>query len=266
VAEQPEASLVSIVVPIYNEADNILPLLEAIKAGVSLPHETLLVYDFDEDTTIPPARGFARGYPELRLVENDIGPGALNAIKSGFAQARGDAIVVTMADLSDDVSQIDDMTSRVRAGAGVVAGSRYMAGGRQIGGPALKGFLSRMAGLSLFWLTGIGTHDATNNFKAYAHDFIGEVVVESSRGFELGLELATKAYLAGFDIEEIPTTWRDRTAGESRFRTFAWMPGYLRWYFACITGAWTGRARRARAKRRSAPRSSPPRSADVSKG
>ena len=257
--------LISIVVPVYNEADNILPLLEAVRSLLVSPHETLVVYDFDEDSTLPPARRFGEQYPALRLVKNTIGPGALNAIKTGMGSSKGDVVVVTMADLSDDLSQVETMAHQIRDGAGVVAGSRYIRGGQQIGGPPIKRLLSRLAGLSLHWLTRIGTHDATNNFKAYSWDVIHEFEIESDGGFELGLELTTKAHLAGYRIEEIPTTWRDRTAGESRFQVIKWMPGYLRWYLRCIAGTWFGRARRARRQRPKAFRSSPHRSADVSR-
>lgn len=241
--------LISLVVPVYNEAENIVPLLESLKDNVVDDHETLIVYDFPEDTTIPPAREFAADYPELRLVMNEIGPGVLNAIRSGIEQSIGDVVIVTMADLSDDTTQIGELASRVRQGAGVAAGSRYMKGGSQVGGPPVKSFLSRMAGLSLRWLTGIGTHDATNNFKAYSRQLLDEVEIESSSGFELGLELTAKAHLLGHDIVEIPTTWRDRTAGESRFQVFKWMPSYLRWYLLCLIGSWMGQARRARGSR-----------------
>jgi len=249
---QRQSGLLSLVIPVYNEADNILVLLEALSGEVKTRHETLLVYDFDEDTTLPPAKEFGRRYPSLRFVKNEIGPGALNALRSGLASARGDAVVVTMADLSDDVTQIDEMGERTRKGAAVVAGSRYMRGGKQVGGPPVKRTLSRLAGLSLYWLTGIGTHDATNNFKAYGGNLLDSVEIESGSGFELGLELTVKAYLLGLPIEEIPTTWRDRTAGESRFKVLKWMPGYLRWYFQAIVGSWTGRARRARRSHRTA--------------
>jgi glycosyltransferase involved in cell wall biosynthesis len=259
-----DPGLISLVVPVYNEADNILPLLEALMAGVASNHETLLVYDFDDDTTLPPARESGERYDALRLVKNNIGPGVLNALKTGLGEAKGDVVIVTMADLSDDVSQIDEMASRVRSGDGVVAASRYVRGGRQVGGPFVKSTLSRLAGLSLRWLTGIETHDATNNYKAYNHELLQSHSIESDSGFELGLELTVKAYLSGFPISEIPTTWRDRTAGESRFRVLKWMPGYLRWYIRALVGSWTGRARRARRARSHRIRSSPPRSADVS--
>lgn len=262
---EPTEELVSVVVPVYNEAENIIPLLEAVRSEVESKHETLLVYDFDEDTTLPPAREFADTYSSLRLVKNTLGPGVLNALRTGLLHSSGDVIVVTMADLSDDLSQIDEMASMIRGGAGLVAGSRYMRGGRQIGGPPVKTALSRLAGLSLRWLTRIGTHDATNNFKAYSRELVDEVQVQSKAGFEFGLEMAAKAHLSGYQIKEIPTTWRDRTAGESRFKILTWMPGYLRWYFACVLGTWTGRRARALKSRQAGIKSSQPRSARVSR-
>lgn len=248
-AEPGQDTLLSVVVPVYNEAENILPLLAALRKELGVAHETLLVYDFDEDTTLPPAREFASDYPPLRLVRNSMGPGALNALKTGLGEARGDAIVVTMADLSDDITQIERMAHLIGEGNAVVSPSRYMRGGAQHGGPRLKGLLSRLAGVSLDLLTGVGTHDATNNFKAYSRALIDEVQIESGSGFELGLELTVKAYLSGLRVTEFPTTWRDRTAGESRFKVLKWMPGYLRWYLGCVFGAWSGRARRARSAR-----------------
>jgi hypothetical protein len=115
-------------------------------------------------------------------------------------------------------------------GADVVAGSRYMRGGHQLGGPLLKRTLSRSAGLSLHWLGGVPVHDATSNFRLYSKRLLNQVTIESTGGFELGIELTVKAHLLGMRLAEVPTTWRDRTAGESRFQLWEWLPRYLKWY------------------------------------
>jgi hypothetical protein len=109
-----------------------------------------------------------------------------------------------------------------------------MAGGKQIGGPWFKGLLSRLAGLSLHWLTGMPTHDPTNSFKAYRTDFLRTHPIESEAGFCLGIELTAKAYFDGLRVEEVPAIWRDRTAGESRFKLRKWLPMYLHWYWWSI--------------------------------
>ena len=100
-----------------------------------------------------------------------MGPGVRYAIEAGFRAAQAPVVLVMMADLSDDFRCVDEMVGRVEAGAAVVCASRYMKGGRQIGGPLVKGLLSRGAGLSLYWLAGLPTHDPTNSFKAYQKRF-----------------------------------------------------------------------------------------------
>ena len=154
--------------------------------------------------------------------------------------ASAPVVVVSMVDLSDDYEKLDEMVRRAEAGAAVVCASRYMKGGAQIGGPWLKDFLSRTAGVSLHWLAGLPTHDPTNSFKAYRKDFLDATPIESAAGFALALELTVKAHFAGLRVEEVPAIWRDRTAGESRFQVFGWMPEYLRWYWLALRSRWFG--------------------------
>jgi dolichol-phosphate mannosyltransferase len=90
--------------------------------------------------------------------------------------------------------------------------------------------LSRAAGLSLRFLVRFPTHDATNNFRLYDAALVNELGIESQGGFELALELTAKAFHSGVLIAEVPTTWRDRTAGTSRFQLLKWLPKYLYWY------------------------------------
>ena len=226
--------------PVYNEGENVVPTLRGVvERTQTRPLEVLVVYDFDEDTTVPVVKRLQAEIPELRLHHNTIGRGVLNAIKSGFAAARAPYVLVTMGDGSDDARDIDPMYELARGGADVVAGSRYMRGGRQLGGPLLKRTLSRGAGLSLHWLAGIPVHDATSNFRLYSKRLLDQVTIESDGGFELGIELTVKAYLLGMRVAEVPTTWRDRTAGQSRFQLWDWLPRYLRWYGKGIAGRFT---------------------------
>jgi glycosyltransferase involved in cell wall biosynthesis len=232
--------MISLVVPVYNEADNIVPFLREVEEHVREPHETLLVYDFPADTTLPAVAALDPPCPSVRLVHNTLGRGVLNALKAGFKASTGDVVVVMMADRSDDSRDVAAMAGLVRGGADVVAGSRYARGGRQVGGPLVKRTLSRLAGMSLHYLAGLPVHDATNNFRAYSRRVVGEIPVESEAGFVVALELTLKAHWRGWRLAEVPTTWRDRTAGESRFRLWAWLPHYLRWYLLALRRAWLG--------------------------
>jgi dolichol-phosphate mannosyltransferase len=235
--------MISLVVPVFNEADNIQAFLRDTESNISEPHETLLVYDFPEDTTLPAVAGMQPPCPSVRLVHNTLGRGVLNALKSGLAASRGDVVVVMMADCSDDARDVAAMAKLIRSGADVATGSRYVRGGRQEGGPWLKRTLSRLAGMSLYYLAGLPIHDATNNFRAYSRRVVEQLPIESAAGFSVAMELTLKAHWNGWRVTEVPTTWRDRTAGASRFRLWAWLPHYLRWYFQALRRAWFGASR-----------------------
>lgn len=232
-----------IVIPVYNEAETIAETLGEIGDKLHLPYRVHVVYDHEDDTTLPVVRKLQRENPDVRLVRNRYGQGALNAIKTGLECVTGGVGLVMMADLSDDLSVVDGMFAKINEGYDIVCGSRYMRGGRQIGGPILKKTLSRLAGVSLHYLTGLPTRDATNSFKMYTRKVLDELAIESRGGFELGIELVVKGYVAGYAITEVPSVWRDRQDGSSRFRLWRWLPGYLRWYWYGISRTLVGRCR-----------------------
>lgn len=219
---------VSIVIPAYNEQDSIEAVLDRLIADLPTASEVLIVVDSPDDLTIPAVTA----YPDdcVRLVVNELGRGPAYAIKKGFLEARAPVTVVSMADGSDDPATIEPLVRLVERGVVIAAASRYMPGGQQVGAPALKGFLSRGAGLTLRAFAGVGTHDATNSFKAYKTDFVRAVGIDSQDGFEIGLELVAKARRLRLPIAEVPTIWLERDAGVSRFQLKKWLPKYLRWY------------------------------------
>ena len=226
------ADELTIVIPVYNEGASFERLWQELTNHVKCPFRALVIYDFDEDNTVPAVEAvIARGEKRLRLVKNDVRRGVVGALQTGFRSVEEGPLLVVMADLSDDLAQIDKMLALYREGFDIVAGSRYMKGGRIVSGPVFKQGLSRLAGLSLCWFRGIPTHDATNAFKMFDSAMLKQIPIESRRGFELNLEITVKAFLAGYRITETPTAWNDRTEGKSKFKLWAWLPHYLRWYF-----------------------------------
>lgn len=224
--------MLTVVIPVYNEGTNFARLWAAIRDNIRSPLRAFAVYDFEQDDTLPViGQLVASGREPIRVVRNRYGRGVVGAIRTGFEQVEHGPILVVMADLSDDLAQVDRMLELYAQGYHVVAGSRYMPGGKLVGGPLLKQALSRIAGVSLHWLRGIPTHDATNAFKIYDRDMLRSFTIESKAGFELNLELTVKAFLGGYRITEIPAVWRDRTQGQSKFHLWRWLPHYLKWYF-----------------------------------
>jgi glycosyltransferase involved in cell wall biosynthesis len=221
---------VSIVVPVYNEGDAVVPLMQRLLDSVTMPCEVLAVFDSLDDTTRPYLEKLAGDDPRLIPTHNTFGAGPAHALRFGFEHARSPVVVVTMADGSDDPTQIEALVRLVERGVVVAAASRYTHGGQQVGGPFLKGMLSRLAGVSLFELARVGTHDATNSFKAYDREFVRRVRIESTAGFEMGIEMVAKARRHRELVAEISTIWLDTGLGPSNFQLQSWIPHYFRWY------------------------------------
>lgn len=230
--------VIQIVIPVYNEDKIIGTTLERIKGGVKAAHCIYIIYDFNEDTTLPAVQDYIAqtGCNNVKLIKNIYKNGVLNAIKTGFDSTADGPILVVMGDASDDLSVADTMLEKINQGYDLVCGSRYMKGGKQIGGPCLKKLLSRTAGISLHWLTGIPTHDISNSFKMYRKNVIDGIKMESTGGFEIGMEITVKAFLKGCRITEVPSTWTDRSEGKSKFRLVAWLPKYMKWYVYAVGG------------------------------
>lgn len=226
--------ILSIVVPVYNEGSNFDKLYKEVKANIHNPYKLIVVYDFDEDDTVPVVKKIQKKDKNVILHKNSRGRGALNALLSGFDYVKQGPVLVIMADLSDDLRIVDSMYKKYKEGADIVCGSRYMKGGKQIGGPPLKRTLSHLAGVSLYWVRRMPVHDVTNNFKLYDKALLNEICIESKGGFEVAMEITVKAQKMHKKIVEIPSIWRDRTAGETNFKLWKWLPSYLRWYFYAL--------------------------------
>jgi glycosyltransferase involved in cell wall biosynthesis len=235
--------MLDIIVPVYNEGGNIRTLLDQVDLKIKAPKSVIIVYDFDEDNTVPVVRGIKDNYNFDVLLQKNMfvaggKGGALNAIKTGFKSSKARIVLVVMADLSDSLDIVDRMYELITEGCDLVCGSRYMKGGRQAGGPFLKKIFSRLAGVSLHHLIKIPTHDITNSFKMYSRKVLDAFEIESTGGFELGMELTVKAYVQGMRIAEVPSQWFDRVAGKSNFKMWEWIPHYLHWYFFGIKNIW----------------------------
>jgi dolichol-phosphate mannosyltransferase len=220
-----------VVIPAHNEAEGIVACLDRVFEAVTLPCEVIVVFDTPDDTTVAYLEKYCETEPRLVPALNTYGRGPADAIRFGVDQARAPVVVVTMADGCDDPQQIDDLARLVERGVVVAAASRYSRGGQQVGVPTLKRAMSKTAGLTLCWFARVGTHDATNSYKAYSKAFIRDVGIQADAGFEMGVELVAKARRLRKPVAELPTIWLDRTSGASNFKMAAWLSRYLRWYF-----------------------------------
>jgi len=221
--------MISIIIPARNEEETIVStLLNVIEHLRALPYEIIVVNDHSSDKTVEVVKNISLEYTQVRLITNNFSPGLAGTLKKGFSEAMGEVVVPVMADLCDDPETIRKMYEKIREGYDVVCGSRYMKGGGREGGPFLKGVLSRWVGKTTRFFTGIPTHDATNAFKMYRKETIANLKIES-KGFEIFLEIPLKLYFQGCRITEVPTVWRARSKGKSKFSSWQTLIPYLKW-------------------------------------
>jgi len=221
----------SIVIPVYNEKENILKTLKEIKKFIKTPHEILVVYDSDEDTTLQVLKKVKQ--KNLIIKKNEIFRGPSGAIRTGIANAKGQLVLVTMADLCDDLSQVEELLQLVPKHAGIASPSRYSKGGKQQLKSSLKVWAPRTAGFLLKVVGGLPTYDPTNSYKLYSKKMLDELQLKSTISFSVTLEIVVKAHAKGYKIIEIPTVWRDRQHGKTNFKLGRSLVAYFPWF--CYT-------------------------------
>ncbi len=234
---------IDLVIPARNEEENIALTIESIEKKLDLDYKIIVVNDHSDDGTVDLVAQLAAKYSNVMLIDNDGKKGFGVSLKKGFTAADSDLIIPVMADLCDDIGSIPDMRAKIIEGYDVVCGSRYMRGGTKRGGPLIQSFFSKVVGRSLRYLLGIPTSDVTNSFKCFKRRVL-EAIDLSSRGFEVSMEMGLKAYFAGFKMTEVPTVWRGRYLGKSKFYLFKVAPYYLRLYIWAIWRSLMGRAGR----------------------
>jgi glycosyltransferase involved in cell wall biosynthesis len=223
----------SVIIPAFNEEENIEGTLRQLESTLNIPHEVIVVNDHSNDRTQEIVETLAVEFPNVRVVCNLSARGITNALRTGFEAANTDVVVSMMADLCDDPATIPLMLEKIKEGYDVVCGSRYVPGGQKLGGPCLQTFFSRFVGSSLHRWIGLPTCDASNAFKMYRKEVLDQMTIEEA-GFASSLEIVVKAFLKNYKITEVPTTWRARKRGKSSFKVFRVARNYIRWYMWAI--------------------------------
>jgi len=214
-------TLLSVVIPAQNEGGCIAATVEHLHVELRLrgvPHEIVVVDDGSTDSTWDILNELAKRIPELKPVKNAGLHGFGRAITFGFGQASGDAIVIMMADESDDCRDVVRYWETLGEGWDAVFGSRFVRGGGVIDYPRHKLLLNRMANLFLRLLFNIPCNDFTNAFKAYRRSVIEGCRPILSPHFNLTVELPLKTVVRGYSWTTLPITWRNRRSGESKLK------------------------------------------------
>lgn len=231
----------SVVVLARNEEKNIAGVLEGILENVKDPFEIIVVND-SIDQTARIVEGISAVHGNIRLVSQE-GDGYTRAVGTGVRCSRGDALVVVVGDSSDDLADIEKMRGKIREGFDIVCASRYLKGGSKTGGSPCQSAFSYMACTSIRTLTGIQTCDVTNSFKMYRKRIFEQIEMKDS-GYATSMQITVKSFFNGDKIIEIPTSWKNRAAGSSKFSFRRQMRHYLYWYCWAVMKSLGARIRR----------------------
>lgn len=219
----------TIIIPAHNEEDVIISTLKDLKEQLTVQCKILVVDDHSTDKTASLVKVYSGKNKNVRLIGNyGRNRGFSSTLKLGFAIAKTEYVLAVMADLCDDPRTINKMSFLLDDGWDIICGSRYMKGGRKKDGPKLQGFFSTLVCRSLKILIGIPTHDVSNAFKAYRRSILKQVRVRNGAGVEISMEITLQAFFKGAKITEIPTYWKGRTAGQSKFKILQRSPKYAR--------------------------------------
>ncbi len=228
-----------IVIPVYNEGANIAAVLDTLKAKVKTPFRLLVVYDRDDDDTLPVLKGCKAPF-EIVPVKNR-GAGAFEAVMTGFAKSTAEAVLLFPADDVTNAGMLDTLFAKIKDGCDLACASRFMPGGAMIGCPWLKALLVRGSAWALHTFAGVPTRDPSNGFRMFSRRALRDIVIESTQGFTYSIELLVKCQRLGWRVAEVPAVWIERGKGQSRFRVIKWLPAYLRWFFYAFATSWLGR-------------------------
>lgn len=230
----PDLKLLSVVIPARDEEGCIQSTIEHLHLELRLhnvPHEIVVVDDGSSDRTAAVVTSLSERIREVQLVSNRRPHGFGRAINLGLQKMTGDAVVIMMADESDDCRDVVRYWQTLNQGWDAVFGSRFIKGGGVIDYPWFKLRINRMANLFIRMLFGISLNDTTNAFKAYRRKVIEGCQPMLSAHFNLTVEIPLKTIIRGYSWTAIPITWRNRRTGVAKLKIQEMGSRYL---FICL--------------------------------
>ncbi len=217
-----------IIIPVYNEGENIVRLLKDLESGITYDFRVLICYDSENDNTLEYLRNKNVIKKEILLIKNPK-QGPNSAIIEGINSSRSEIILVYMADDFENIKIVNKMIKLIESGNDLVIPSRFIAGGKMLNAKKMKKAVTVTGSYLMYYLAGIPFKDCTNAFKMFSKNLKDKIKLKSTTGFTYAMELTTKSYLFNFKIIEIPSIWIDETGRKSNFKVLKWLRFYIYW-------------------------------------
>ena len=209
----------SVVIPAQNEEGSVGGTVEGVVAVLereAIEYEIVVVDDGSEDSTAATVEAIGAANPRVRCHPSHYEKGFGMAIRAGLDVFEGDAVVIVMADASDDPEDVARYHRLLEGGADCAFGSRFVPGAHIHDYPRLKLAINRLANQFIRVLFRHRYNDTTNAFKGYRREVIETIQPLLSKHFNLTVEMPLKAIVRGHTYEVIPTDWTNRTSGEAK--------------------------------------------------
>ena len=217
-----------IIIPVYNEDENIVKLLKLLDNEVICNFRVLICYDSESDKTLNYLKDSNIIKNEILLIKNPKqGPNL--AIIEGIKSSKSKIILVYMADDFENIKLINRMVDLIEEGNDLVIPSRFIIGGKMLGAVKSKEIVTRVGSHLIYYLARIPVKDCTNAFKMFSEHVANEIKFDSTMGFTFALELVAKSYFLKLKIIEIPSTWIEIKNRKSNFKMLRWIPYYIYW-------------------------------------
>ena len=229
--------LLSVVIPAHNEEKNIAATVAGLTAVLrreAIPYELVLVDDNSTDATEAVLAGLAAADASVVAVRREPPRGFGRAVRSGLERARGEVIVLCMADQSDAPEDVAAYYSKIEEGYDCVYGSRFIRGSRCVNYPRVKLMVNRLVNRMLQLLFWTRFNDLTNSFKAYRSYVIRDIWPLKACHFNITIELSLNALIRGYTIAQVPISWQGRTWGSSNLH----LSEMGRRYLSTLLRAW----------------------------
>ncbi len=222
--------MISIVIPCYNEEESVRKVYKNFSANLGKSgkrYEIIFVDDGSKDSTSTVLEKIRNNDRNVRIVKHEKNMGLGKALRTGFVNAKGDAIITADADSEHDACYVPMMANLIYNGYDVVVGSRFSGGGYTGNVPAYRVLLSKFTTTALHLIFGMwGVNDMTSGYRAYSKK-VKEINV-TTRGFQSEMEILYKMNRSGARITEVPIVAKRRTGGRSKFKFFKTAAEYLR--------------------------------------
>ena len=209
---------VSLILPMYNEEDNVIITLNEVKKVLQTyeSYQIVAVDDGSSDRTLELLEEYARETPELLVLKHPVNMGMGRALRTGFEKAEGNVIVTLDADLSYDPQYITKLIQEIHENhLDIVIGSQYMDGGETEDIPFIRLFVSKMANKIVGYALDKNISTVTGILRAYRKEVLDSIEIEAT-GTEINPEILSKAIAIGFEVKEIPVKLKGRKLGESK--------------------------------------------------